>query len=288
MNMIFVSAAETLGSVLLTLFIIFGVPLVIFLSIFIPVRIIRKKYRNFVLTHSVGIKKLDEINKKYRFNKIPNFDMSHSYDNENFYDDISCEDYLTYQLVFLQRKVNDAMKATLENKNLYPLYEKEIEDTVRLEQYDTDELLRNRRRLKRTEKKIFEEKFVEPTTEFSISVKLTLTRINGDKRRSKKETFSPKDIKDIIFRLNRKKGSYYADEQIWQSICRVERGKVTNKMRFAIYQRDGYRCQICGRKRNDLEVDHIYPIAKGGKSTFDNLQTLCHRCNVRKGANVDY
>ncbi|MDD3841546.1 MAG: HNH endonuclease [Bacilli bacterium] len=57
-------------------------------------------------------------------------------------------------------------------------------------------------------------------------------------------------------------------------------------MRFAIYQRDHYRCQKCGRQTNDLEVDHIVPIAKGGKSTYDNLQTLCHRCNSAKGSNL--
>ena len=59
-------------------------------------------------------------------------------------------------------------------------------------------------------------------------------------------------------------------------------------MRFAIYQRDGYRCKMCGRSQNRayLEVDHIFPIAKGGKSTYGNLQTLCHECNVRKGTNV--
>ncbi|MBO5772449.1 MAG: HNH endonuclease, partial [Clostridia bacterium] len=25
---------------------------------------------------------------------------------------------------------------------------------------------------------------------------------------------------------------------------------------------------------------------KGGKSTYNNLQTLCHRCNVEKGDNL--
>lgn len=56
-------------------------------------------------------------------------------------------------------------------------------------------------------------------------------------------------------------------------------------MRFAIYKRDGYRCRYCGisNKFAELEVDHIKLIAKGGKSTYDNLQTLCHRCNVNKG-----
>ncbi|MCC6294516.1 MAG: HNH endonuclease [Bryobacterales bacterium] len=31
-----------------------------------------------------------------------------------------------------------------------------------------------------------------------------------------------------------------------------------------------------------LEVDHILPWSKGGKSTIDNLQTLCSACNEGK------
>ena len=53
-------------------------------------------------------------------------------------------------------------------------------------------------------------------------------------------------------------------------------------MRFAIYNRDGYRCCKCGRKTNDLEIDHIMPISKGGKTHPDNLQTLCKKCNKEK------
>lgn len=40
--------------------------------------------------------------------------------------------------------------------------------------------------------------------------------------------------------------------------------------------------------KKDLEIDHIIPIAKGGKSTYDNLQTLCHRYNIKKGDKLDY
>ncbi len=101
-------------------------------------------------------------------------------------------------------------------------------------------------------------------------------------KESKSETFSPKEIKDIIFRLNQKIGQFYTDQGIWNALSRVERGKVSNRIRFKIYERDGYRCRNCGSK-NNLEIDHIIPIARGGKSTFDNLQTLCHDCNQRKG-----
>ena len=261
---------------------------VIFLAIFIPVQVVQNKYTKFVITHSAAIKQINDINARYAFKDIPDMDLDHSYDNENMYDDISCKDYLTYNLVYTQKKVNKAMKDTLDNKTLFEKYKQEIKDTCVIGKYDTDQLLKNKKRLLKYENKLFKRKIQMPAINFDLNVRLKLTNINGVYKDSKQHTFEPKEIKDIIFKLNQKRGSFYLDNDIWQSICRVERGKVTNRMRFAIYERDHYRCRNCGRKTNDLEIDHIIPIAKGGKTTFENLQTLCHRCNVRKGSSMDY
>lgn len=69
--------------------------------------------------------------------------------------------------------------------------------------------------------------------------------------------------------------------------ARSERSAMTNDLREAIKLRDNYTCQECGnsvyREPNLLlEVDHIVPISKGGKTEADNLQTLCWRCNRAK------
>ena len=66
----------------------------------------------------------------------------------------------------------------------------------------------------------------------------------------------------------------------------VERDKLTAGLRYDILKRDGYKCKICGRSTKDgvkLHVDHIIPIAKGGKTVPENLQTLCQDCNLGKG-----
>ena len=47
-----------------------------------------------------------------------------------------------------------------------------------------------------------------------------------------------------------------------------------------------YVCAGCKRKfdsRQYLQVDHIKPMAKGGKTVEENLQILCRICNQRKG-----
>lgn len=69
---------------------------------------------------------------------------------------------------------------------------------------------------------------------------------------------------------------------------KAQRSAMTNDLREAIKKRDNYTCQKCGNsvlKEPNLllEVDHIVPIAKGGKTEADNLQTLCWRCNRKKG-----
>lgn len=56
------------------------------------------------------------------------------------------------------------------------------------------------------------------------------------------------------------------------------------KARYAVLQRDGSRCVICGKTTKDdiLVVDHIIPVVKGGTNDLNNLQTLCRECNHGK------
>jgi len=70
-----------------------------------------------------------------------------------------------------------------------------------------------------------------------------------------------------------------------------EKHQVSVRLRFAVLKRDDYRCQLCGdspaiSKGTTLEVDHIQPFSKGGRTTEDNLRTLCRCCNQGKGAQV--
>ena len=69
-------------------------------------------------------------------------------------------------------------------------------------------------------------------------------------------------------------------------IPRRLRRHVTNTILFA---RDNYRCQYCGKHRNDLNRrdcltrDHVKPISRGGTNTWDNVVSACTKCNARKG-----
>lgn len=51
-----------------------------------------------------------------------------------------------------------------------------------------------------------------------------------------------------------------------------------------VFLRDGHRCQYCGVEGRDgvINLDHVLPASRGGKSTWDNVVTSCVRCNTRK------
>jgi len=69
------------------------------------------------------------------------------------------------------------------------------------------------------------------------------------------------------------------EQPTWQD--RLANRRVPDSMRAAVLVRDGGRCRRCRRSIN-LEMDHIVPVSKGGKTEELNLQTLCRRCNRAK------
>jgi 5-methylcytosine-specific restriction endonuclease McrA len=56
---------------------------------------------------------------------------------------------------------------------------------------------------------------------------------------------------------------------------------VPDELRMAVLMRDGARCLRC-RRSDELTIDHITPISRGGETVESNLQTLCRNCNRRK------
>ncbi len=259
------------------------------LGIFLICYFTQRKYDNFVKENSICLSQLKEINSRYKFYPFVSFDQQHTYDNEIFYESISCADYLIYQLQFIRKDVLTQIKNTCSNREQYSQYLGEVKAITQFGQFKVSIGKLKLDKLIKIEKLLVERQTLrEPCTQFSLTVTLYCSKINGQVYDWKRYSFSAAEISTFIKRLNNKRGDFYNDRGIWDALCRVERGKVSNKMRFAIYERDGYRCRHCGvygryNKYVQLEIDHIIPIAKGGKTTYDNLQTLCHKCNVEKG-----
>ncbi len=49
-----------------------------------------------------------------------------------------------------------------------------------------------------------------------------------------------------------------------------------------VFLRDRFTCQYCGKKAQDLTLDHVVPRRQNGSHTWENVVAACNRCNLRK------
>ncbi len=266
--------------------IVVGIVIFLLILVFVVYLIIKKRYISYIYRNSITVKELVNVNEGFSFKEVKNYYIENDYDNEIYYDLIEPIDYLIYKVEERKSEVKTNINNCYKNRILYEEYKKLIPSKESLGKYDSSMKVIFKRFLNYLEEKEFSRILKKPVLFFDVKVILRLTNINGRFRESKFDYFNIEELEIIINKLSKKNGYFYLDKDMWDSLCKVERGKVTNKMRFYIYQRDGYRCRYCGRRTNDLEIDHIFPIAKGGKTVINNLQTLCHSCNYKKSDNV--
>lgn len=79
----------------------------------------------------------------------------------------------------------------------------------------------------------------------------------------------------VASRLSRFVADFLMDKSFLKSSSR----NFTGRLRSAILERDKYRCVLCKRQDN-LEVDHIVPVSRGGQTRYSNGRTLCKKCNT--------
>lgn len=61
---------------------------------------------------------------------------------------------------------------------------------------------------------------------------------------------------------------------------------VSRRLRFEILRRDDHTCRYCGKRApsSELTVDHVVPVALGGRDDPENLVTACRDCNMGKAS----
>lgn len=54
--------------------------------------------------------------------------------------------------------------------------------------------------------------------------------------------------------------------------------------RESLFERDNHRCQYCGNAFEEmhLNMDHVIPRDRGGRTSWENIVTSCIKCNTRK------
>ena len=117
----------------------------------------------------------------------------------------------------------------------------------------------------------------------TVEYKFSYTSNGGKVQRSFPVPMTEDTIAELIKVLESKlTASAFAKEQ---------RTLMTKKLREFIKNRDNFTCCTCGNSTHVepnllLEIDHIIPVAKGGRTVEDNLQTLCWKCNRAKSDKI--
>lgn len=135
---------------------------------------------------------------------------------------------------------------------------------------------------KKIEERIFEEEQLSPNVSPVFLCRVRYTSPKGRNSYKGEAAFSLQELNYhhsiVVDKINARETKEY------------QRKIMTNSLRYDILRRDNFKCVICGKNAQDdikLHVDHIIPIAKGGKTVVSNLRTLCEDCNLGKSDKYD-
>lgn len=243
--------------------------------------------KRIVKKTSEKIKKLFEVNAKYTFRTdIKNLQLTHSLSTKAQYDKYQVVQLLNYAVLF-DENVIKTMEALSENKDKYASYCEEIKG---IESSVTRERARKAhisfKQYQTIEEKLFSKKQLKPVLDCSIRCDVTYSSPKGRNHYAKWCIYSAEEA----FRQRDVLNKYIARERSAERQKQLARSQMTDKLRYSILKRDGFRCKICGRSAEDgvkLHVDHIIPVSKGGRTTPDNLRTLCEQCNMGKSDELE-
>lgn len=132
----------------------------------------------------------------------------------------------------------------------------------------------------RYENQLFNSYKLQPLYQISITVKVYY---QSDSGRVYRENYYTYYGNDLIYLYNQT-----ISRESKKIFAEIERSKMSSSLRVRVLERDNYRCRICGASSDivELEVDHIIPVSKGGKTELSNLQTLCRDCNRGKSTRI--
>lgn len=70
-----------------------------------------------------------------------------------------------------------------------------------------------------------------------------------------------------------------------EAVTGARRERIPEEVRLFVWTRDEGRCVRCAAE-DDLQFDHVIPVARGGGNAPENIQILCGICNRAKGDQI--
>lgn len=227
-----------------------------------------------------------ELNNKYSFEEFKPF-----YDNYNVYFKSNLEtcNFDDYLLMTIDKKYDLLKQYKLKYDELNNLYIKYNDEYNELKKYinvdEAKELKINNDEYIKCQNELFDSLKNKLIPEFRVVIYINYSSRKGRVKKKKYQIYNKEQFYSKIqeyFKLKNEK-------KLYEISSRVERSKMSESMRYDVLKRDNFRCQICGASSKDganLQVDHIIPVSKGGKTEMKNLQTLCSRCNIGKSNKI--
>ena len=258
------------------------------IAIIVVLLVCEKNVCDKVCSSSRKIAELQELNEQTKFHPITNqFHVYKRYDNKSNYNKIEPAYLMTADIRSKIAFFSDYIAKIQENRNTNIQYQTAVQD-LRIKEYivDYDELKLSEWIYKWHEEKLFSKKVVLPIVSCEYTVSMSYSSPKGKVNLSKRAVFNFEDVFACFESVSRT----YLDKKTHAQLSAVERGYVSDSLRYDILNRDNFACVICGASSKQgarLHVDHIIPVSKGGKSIPSNLRTLCERCNIGKSNKIE-
>lgn len=259
-------------------------PYIILVILIILLFIVFKRNELVVKANSSRYRRIMCLNEEQNFHRVhaKSYRFITRCNSKKNFDKLDLDEYLMYIIENNERSIASIINKIEENNKKYKTY---LSDIKSIKSVVTPRQLQEykitRRGFQRIENRVCNSVKLLPILEINISV---VARYESPKRNNiyeKYYDYNYEKIKELYYTVK----DMIDTKESYEYQKKMERLKMTDSLRYDILRRDNYRCQICGitaKEGAKLHVDHIRPIAKGGKTEIENLQTLCERCNLGK------
>lgn len=273
---VIVSLTSLKGTIsIIIFFLIFILPIVIYNFI---IKSIINKENEVVSKTSKKIQKITKLNELYQFKDIKRKKrniIEREYSRKSL-DRVTGKSIINYHLDNNINGIRTDLENAIFNITLLEKYNKDVEKVLQSESINDSKY--SSKKFKMVEERVLRS-IIYKKENFMITLKIEVYyRSNGGNvydNKKRKYLFN-----DLVFVYNEWNRGNKFEETINQ-----ERKIMNDYIRYNVLKRDNFSCQICGITAKDgakLQVDHIIPVSKGGKTVMSNLQTLCERCNIGK------
>lgn len=241
-----------------------------------------KKYIKKLKNKTVLYGEIEKLNLKYNFEDLKPLYFSHVIKSKSNLQTCNIDDYMLMNMDTEYEKIISYIKKYKKLTNMYNCYNQEYENLKKcITDEEANKIKMSVKKYNKYQNIIYENLRIKKNYEFKIIVYVNYSSNKGKIKKSRYKIYDKENIK----RIHEEYVNIKNTKKINEINSRIERAKMSNSLRHDVFKRDNYRCCICGRTARDgvrLEADHIIPVSKGGKTTMDNLQTLCDRCNNGK------